>query len=198
VTVSTAWSPDVPVSTDSHPPGRLWRTALSRRFCARRSSSTGSPAVGAGPSAVRTSSPAASPAPVTRSTTCPATSARSTGIRSVTAFSLSASVSRPSISRSWRSFTSSSARPSRLVSPVASGSVMAESLLLSGLGGLGGLVAGIAATTGYASSQGWPTVVPAWAMAGGLAATLVIGGVAGLYPAMRASRLSPTEALAAP
>jgi putative ABC transport system permease protein len=41
-------------------------------------------------------------------------------------------------------------------------------------------------------------VVPAWASAGGLAATVVIGGVAALYPAIRAARLSPTEALAAP
>jgi putative ABC transport system permease protein len=73
---------------------------------------------------------------------------------------------------------------------------LAESLLLAGLGGLGGLVVGVAVTAGYASTRGWPTVVPAWAMAGGLAATLVIGAVAGLYPAMRASRLSPTEALA--
>ena len=50
----------------------------------------------------------------------------------------------------------------------------------------------------YASTQAWPTVVPPWAVAGGVAATLVIGGVAGLYPAIRAARLSPTEALASP
>jgi putative ABC transport system permease protein len=47
----------------------------------------------------------------------------------------------------------------------------------------------------YASSRTWPAVVPYWASAGGVAATLVIGAVAGLYPAVRASRLSPTEAL---
>jgi putative ABC transport system permease protein len=39
-------------------------------------------------------------------------------------------------------------------------------------------------------------VVPAWAVVGGVAATLVIGGCAGLYPAVRAARLAPTEALA--
>jgi hypothetical protein len=33
-------------------------------------------------------------------------------------------------------------------------------------------------------------------MAGGIAATLVIGALAGLYPAIRAARLAPTEALA--
>jgi putative ABC transport system permease protein len=75
---------------------------------------------------------------------------------------------------------------------------LAESLLLSALGGLGGVLLGIAVTTGYAMSQEWLTVVPPWAMAGGVGATLVIGGLAGLYPAIRASRLSPTEALAAP
>jgi putative ABC transport system permease protein len=74
----------------------------------------------------------------------------------------------------------------------------AESLLLSALGGAGGVVLGIAVTTGYATYQHWPAVVPAWATAGGLGATLVIGGFAGLYPAIRAARLSPTEALATP
>jgi putative ABC transport system permease protein len=75
---------------------------------------------------------------------------------------------------------------------------LAEALLLCGLGGSSGVLLGIAVTGGYASSQRWPTVVPAWVMVGGIAATLVIGAVAGLYPAVRASRLAPTEALATP
>jgi putative ABC transport system permease protein len=75
---------------------------------------------------------------------------------------------------------------------------LAEALLLCGLGGSSGVLLGIAVTGGYASSQRWPTVVPAWVMAGGITATLVIGAVAGLYPAVRASRLAPTEALATP
>ncbi|XRQ04382.1 ABC transporter permease [Actinomadura welshii] len=74
---------------------------------------------------------------------------------------------------------------------------LAESLLLSALGGAAGALVGVLVTAGYAFYQGWPVVVPAWAVAGGVAATLVIGAVAGLYPAVRASRLSPTEALAA-
>jgi putative ABC transport system permease protein len=75
---------------------------------------------------------------------------------------------------------------------------LAESLLLSALGGVGGVLLGIAVTAGYAAYQAWPTIVPAWATAGALAATVLIGGVAGLYPAIRAARLSPTEALATP
>lgn len=54
---------------------------------------------------------------------------------------------------------------------------------------------GTAATHGFALTQGWTPVVPPWSLAGGLAATLVIGALAGLYPAIRASRLDPTTAL---
>jgi len=73
---------------------------------------------------------------------------------------------------------------------------LAEALLLSALGGGSGVLLGSTVTAAYASLQGWPTVVPAWVMGGGIAATLVIGALAGLYPAIRAARLAPTEALA--
>jgi putative ABC transport system permease protein len=73
---------------------------------------------------------------------------------------------------------------------------LAESLLLSALGGAGGALLGSAGTAGYAVLQHWSAVIPVWAVLGGVGATLVIGGLAGLYPAIRASRLSPTEALA--
>ncbi|MGW1077658.1 ABC transporter permease [Streptomyces sp. NPDC002537] len=72
---------------------------------------------------------------------------------------------------------------------------LTEALLLSGLGGAAGALLGALATFGFAAVQGWPAVVPAWALGGGLGATVVIGMVAGLYPAVQASRLSPTEAL---
>ncbi|MBO2454602.1 ABC transporter permease [Actinomadura barringtoniae] len=75
---------------------------------------------------------------------------------------------------------------------------LTESQLLAALGGIGGVGLGIVVTAIYALSQGWPTVVPPWAMAGGVVATLFIGAIAGLYPAVRAARLAPTEALATP
>ncbi|MET4923074.1 ABC transporter permease [Streptomyces sp. PSRA5] len=72
-----------------------------------------------------------------------------------------------------------------------------EALMLSGLGGLAGVVLGSAATWIYAASTGIPWVVPPWAMGSGFVATLFIGSAAGLYPAVRAARLSPTLALQA-
>jgi putative ABC transport system permease protein len=72
-----------------------------------------------------------------------------------------------------------------------------EALLLSVLGGGAGVLLGAGVTGLYASLQGWPVVVPIWVIAGAILATLVIGGVAGLYPAIRAARLAPTEALSA-
>ena len=72
---------------------------------------------------------------------------------------------------------------------------LAESLLLSLLGGLGGVALGAAATAVYAQLQGLPAVVPPLAVVAGLVAALGVGAIAGLYPANRAARLSPTEAL---
>jgi putative ABC transport system permease protein len=72
---------------------------------------------------------------------------------------------------------------------------LGESILLSALGGATGIVLGALATAGYASTQGWMVVVPLVSVAGAVAIALVLGALAGLYPAVRAARLSPTEAL---
>jgi putative ABC transport system permease protein len=72
---------------------------------------------------------------------------------------------------------------------------LSEAVLLAVLGGAAGILAGALATAIYASTRGWAFVLPASAWAGGFAASLVIGAVAGLLPAVRAARLSPTEAL---
>jgi putative ABC transport system permease protein len=72
---------------------------------------------------------------------------------------------------------------------------LTESLLLAAIGGIAGAALGAIVTAAYASSQGQAVVVPPEAAGGGVAAALLIGVVAGLYPSMRAARLSPTEAL---
>jgi putative ABC transport system permease protein len=72
---------------------------------------------------------------------------------------------------------------------------MAEAVLLSLLGGAFGVAAGVVSTAIYASTKGWQFVVPAEAWAGGFGAAMLIGAVAGLMPALRAARMSPTEAL---
>jgi putative ABC transport system permease protein len=72
---------------------------------------------------------------------------------------------------------------------------LAEALLLSLAGGAVGVGLGILATAVYASTQHWSIAVPLVAWLGGLGAALVIGALAGLLPALRAARLSPTDAL---
>lgn len=72
---------------------------------------------------------------------------------------------------------------------------LVEALLLSALGGLAGVLLGSAVTAIYDLARGWDVVVPLVAVGGGFLAALLIGAVAGLYPATRAARLSPTDAL---
>lgn len=72
---------------------------------------------------------------------------------------------------------------------------LAEAMLLTALGGAAGVGAGAAATAIYAHTKGWAVVIPTLAWAGGLAAALLIGAIAGLLPALRAARMSPTQAL---
>lgn len=72
---------------------------------------------------------------------------------------------------------------------------LGEAVLLSVAGGAVGVGLGALSTLAYADVKGWPAVLPALAWAGGLAAALVIGVVAGLFPALRAARMPPAEAL---
>ena len=72
---------------------------------------------------------------------------------------------------------------------------LTEALLLAVLGGVAGTLLGALATAAYAVSQHWSVQIPAEAFYGGVGAALLVGAIAGLYPAMRAARLSPTEAL---
>ena len=72
---------------------------------------------------------------------------------------------------------------------------LSEAVLLGLLGGAVGVALGVASTVVYAHTKGWSTVIPIEAWAGGIAASVIIGAVAGLIPALRAARLSPTQAL---
>ena len=72
---------------------------------------------------------------------------------------------------------------------------LSEAILLSLLGGAVGVFLGAISTAVYAHNKGEPIVIPTQAWVGGLGAALAIGAIAGLLPAIRAARLSPTEAL---
>ena len=72
---------------------------------------------------------------------------------------------------------------------------LGESILLAAIGGIVGVLAGIVATAVYAGTRQWAIVIPVEAWSGGIAAAILIGAVAGLLPAVRASRMPPTVAL---
>ena len=65
--------------------------------------------------------------------------------------------------------------------------------MLALAGGAAGVILGAISTVTYAHIKGWAIVIPPEAWAGGLAAALLIGTLAGLLPAIRAARLSPTQ-----
>jgi putative ABC transport system permease protein len=75
---------------------------------------------------------------------------------------------------------------------------VAEATLLALTGGTAGAMLGALATTAYASARHWPAVVPISDLLAAVALAVAVGAAAGLYPAIRAARLSPTEALRAP
>ena len=72
---------------------------------------------------------------------------------------------------------------------------LSEAILLALAGGAAGVAIGVLATAIYAHAKGWMVVIPTEAWAGGLGAAVLIGTLAGLWPALRAARMSPTQAL---
>jgi putative ABC transport system permease protein len=72
---------------------------------------------------------------------------------------------------------------------------LTEAIVLSLIGGTVGVCLGVAATAIYATRKHWTISIPTVAWSGGLAAAVLIGALAGLIPAIRAARMSPTEAL---
>ena len=72
---------------------------------------------------------------------------------------------------------------------------LVESVLLAGLGGVAGIAIGTVITAAYAGTRDWTLAVPLPGLAGGIGASLVVGGLAGLYPASRAARLAPADAV---
>jgi putative ABC transport system permease protein len=72
---------------------------------------------------------------------------------------------------------------------------LAEAVLLALIGGAAGVGTGALATAVYASAKHELVIIPALAWGGGMGAAILIGAVAGLWPALRAARLSPTQAL---
>jgi putative ABC transport system permease protein len=75
------------------------------------------------------------------------------------------------------------------------GQFLTEALLLAGTGGLLGVALGSAVSIGYANSQGWLVSLPIVGIVGGVGMAVIIGAVAGIYPAVRAARTAPTDAL---
>ncbi|APF20719.1 ABC transporter permease [Caldithrix abyssi] len=70
-----------------------------------------------------------------------------------------------------------------------------ESIVLSSVGGLFGMVAGFVLAAIVGSSLNIPFTIPLWAVFSSLAVTSVVGVLAGLYPASKAAAMDPINAL---
>jgi|CXWL01.1.fsa_nt_gi putative ABC transport system permease protein len=72
---------------------------------------------------------------------------------------------------------------------------MIESFTLSAVGGLIGIVVGVGIAWSVAAWAGWATEVTLWAIVLSTGVAVAVGLVSGIYPAVRAARLDPIEAL---
>ena len=72
---------------------------------------------------------------------------------------------------------------------------LVEALVQAGFGGVAGTLLGVLITVVYALVMGWPVDLPVAGLLGGVLAALAVGGLAGLYPASRAARLQPADAV---
>jgi putative ABC transport system permease protein len=72
---------------------------------------------------------------------------------------------------------------------------LTESVVLAALGGVAGVAIGVAITTAFALSRGWAVLIQHQVLWGSLLVSIAAGALAGLYPALRAAQISPTDAL---
>lgn len=72
---------------------------------------------------------------------------------------------------------------------------LTESVLLSSIGGVTGVILGVFVTALYVTLRDWSLVIPGYVILGGVVSSILIGGMAGFYPALRAANMSPTDAL---
>jgi putative ABC transport system permease protein len=77
------------------------------------------------------------------------------------------------------------------------GQFLTEAVLLAGAGGVAGAVLGSAVAAAYAASQAWVVALPIAGCVAGVLGAAAVGAVAGLYPAVRAANLAPTDSLRA-
>jgi putative ABC transport system permease protein len=77
------------------------------------------------------------------------------------------------------------------------GQFLTEAVLLAGAGGVAGAVLGSAVAAAYATSQAWVVALPIAGCVAGVLGAAAVGAVAGLYPAIRAANLAPTDSLRA-